>query len=105
MHSLLEPATLLYRIRQYTSEAEQLGKLPQRSFLLLREAVLMDSFERGQAAQITGYQERQARAVLQKLINAGLLRSDTPKGPVRLVFNASIAQSWFPNLYPIQDKS
>jgi Fic family protein len=100
MRSLLEPETLLQRVRQYTLEAEQLGKLPQRSFLLLREALLMDALERGQAVQITGYQERQARTVLKKLIDAGLLTSDTPKGAVRLAFNSTIAQSWFPNLYP-----
>jgi Fic family protein len=100
MRALLAPDTLLYRIRQYTNEAEQQGKLPARSFLLLREALLMDTFERGQAAQITGYQERQARTVLKQLLNAGLLRSDTPKGPVHLAFNATVAQLWFPNLYP-----
>jgi hypothetical protein len=29
-----------------------------------------------------------------------LLTSDTAKGPVRLAFNATIAQQWFPGLYP-----
>jgi Fic family protein len=57
------------------------------------------SFERGQAATITGYKERQARTVLKKLVELGLLVSDTPKGAVRLGFPTDIVERYFPKLY------
>jgi hypothetical protein len=38
---------------------------------------------------------------LSKLLHAGLLVSDTPKGPVRLNFSASTAEELFPRLFPV----
>lgn len=57
---------------------------------------------RGEAARITGRSERSAREVLSKLVDAGLLASDTPKGPVRLHFSTSSADALFPKLFPAQ---
>ena len=100
MDSLIEPITLLRRIERYTIEAIDAGRLPKGSFLLLREALLQGQIERGKAATITGYQERQARTILNKLIGAGLLTSKTPKGPVTLGFPLAVLEHWFPKLYP-----
>ena len=48
-------------------------------------------FERGDISRITGLPERTARRVLNDVIAAGLLASDTPKGPVSLRFPADDA--------------
>lgn len=100
MASILEPHTLLQRIERYTEEMVHEGRLPKGSFQLLREALLAGQFERGRAAGITGYKDRQARTVLSRLVDAGLLTSDSPKGPVRLAFPAEAVEEWFPRLYP-----
>jgi hypothetical protein len=102
MQSLLEPGELLRRIERYV-EIEVLAKrLPKCSFALLREALIFDEFERGRAAAITGYQERQARTVLKALVDAKLLVSDQPKGKVYLGFPINVVEHWFPKLSPPQ---
>lgn len=100
MASILEPSELLRRMQLYCDDEIRAGRLPKGSFDLLREALLIGSFERGKADQITGYKERQARSVLAELVTKGMLVSDTPKSPVRLTFSADIAERWFPKLYP-----
>lgn len=99
MRSLLEPSQLLNRIELYVEEEIRAGRLLERSFPLLKEALYSGSFERGQAATITGYKERQARTVLKKLVEVGLLVSDTPKGAVRLGFPTDVVERYFPKLY------
>lgn len=99
MSSLLEPSQLLNRIQLYVEEEIRAGRLLKGSFALLKEALYSGSFERGQAATITGYKERQARTVLKKLVEVGLLVSDTPKGAVRLGFPTDVVERYFPKLY------
>ncbi len=101
MASLLDTTRLLSRIERYVEEEIHLKNLPRGSFFLLREALFSGEVERGKAASITGYQERQARSVLNELVKKGLLISDTQKGPVRLGFPLEVVESWFPKLYPM----
>ena len=103
MERLLDIDGMLERIRGYIDLRSQKmvpGALPIKSeaFLLLKEAFLSGEFPRGQAARITGLGERTAREVLRRLTNEGLLVSDTPKSPVRLVFSAATSTYWLPNL-------
>lgn len=100
MSTLLEPHTLLQRIERYTEDRVRKGTLSKGSFHLLREALLAGQLERGRAGIITGYKDRQARTVLSGLTDAGLLTSDSPKGPVRLAFPTEAVEEWFPRLYP-----
>ncbi len=44
--------------------------------------------------------ERTARSQLSALVKAGLLVSDSPKGPAHLGFPVEAAQWWFLNLIP-----
>ncbi|MCC6271947.1 MAG: Fic family protein [Deltaproteobacteria bacterium] len=102
MTSLLAPDELLRRIQLYCEEEERAGRLPKRAFLLLREALLAGSFERGRAGEVSGYSERQGRRVLAEVEKQGLLVSETPKGAVKLAFPIAVADRWFPRLYPVQ---
>lgn len=101
MAGLLEPAELLGRMELHINEEIHARRLPKGSFQLLREAVLAGEFRRGEAANITGYQDRQARKVLGKLIEEGYLVSDAPKGPVRIGLPQDAVERWFPQLYPV----
>lgn len=100
MQSVLEPTALMARMERYAEEEIQNTKLPRGSFALLRHALLSGEFERGKAPTVSGYKERQARTVLSKLIDAGLLVSSGPKAPVRLGFPSHVVDRWFPKLYP-----
>ena len=60
---------------------------------------LPGEFTRGKAPELTGYQERQARTVLNTLIEKGFLVSPTSRSAVRLGFPIAVVDRWFPRLY------
>lgn len=97
MERLFEIKTLVPRLRAYVESSDNLK--PQ-AIRLLEEAFMRGEIERGDAARITGLPERSARRVLNDVINAGLLASDTPKGPVSLRFPVAALDQLFPRLYP-----
>jgi Fic family protein len=99
MMKLLEPTQLLARIEANTAIAVQQKSLLPGSFTLLKAAFLEGEVARGQAAAITGYQERQARSVLKRLLDQGLLVADSPKSAVRLGFPTVAAEQWLPRLW------
>lgn len=100
MRSILEPSELLRRIEIYSEEEIRAGRLPKGAFPFLREALLAGEFDRGKASSLINRGERTARTVLSKLIECGLLVSNSPKGPVRLGFPLTVVERWFPSLYP-----
>ena len=55
---------------------------------------------RGEFQQMTGLNERTARAALAKLLAAGLLTSGGHRAPVRVAFPLDALQLLFPDLYP-----
>jgi Fic family protein len=99
MERLLEPSELLRRMEIWSEEETRAKRLPRGSWPLLREAVMAGEFERGRAAELTGYETRQARTVLNALIAAGYLVSETSRSPVRLGFPIEMVDRWFPRLF------
>jgi Fic family protein len=99
METLLEPTELLRRIEIWCEEEVRAKRLPKGSWPLLRESVIAGEFARGRAADLTGYETRQARTVLNTLINAGYLVAPTTRSKVRLGFPTSILERWLPRLY------
>ena len=79
----------------------QVAPEADRVFLLLREALLRGEFPRGEAARIVNASDRTGRTVLTLTIEAGLLVSDTPKAPVRLGLPAKVHETYFPQLFPV----
>ena len=75
---------------------------PESAYLYLH-AFTCGEFERMEAGRITGLPERTARGVLSKLLDEGLLSSDSPKGKVRVGFPVQALGSLLPNLYPAGD--
>lgn len=99
MESLFEPTELQRRMEIWCEEETRAERLPKGSWALLREALLAGEFARGKAPELTGYQERQARTVLNALIDKGFLVSPTSRAPVRLGFPLAVVDRWFPRLY------
>ena len=100
MTTLINPTEFLRRVEIYCEEETRAGRLPKKSFALIREAWHQGEFPRGMAGSITNYGSRQASNILNELVKKKILISDTPKGPVRLHFPVDIVERWFPNLYP-----
>jgi hypothetical protein len=71
-----------------------------RILLLLREALYRGEFQRGDAGRISGAGERTGRTALSAAVEAGLLKSLTPKSPVRLALPAKVLGTYFPRLFP-----
>jgi Fic family protein len=99
MTNLLEPVRLLQRMEADVTIAVREKELLPGSFALLQAAFLEGEVARGKAAMITGYQERQARSVLKRLLEQGLLVADSPKSSVRLGFPTVAAEKWLPRLW------
>jgi Fic family protein len=99
MGGLLEPSELLRRMEIWTEEETRAKRLQRGAWPLLREAVMAGEFPRGRAAELTGYETRQARTVLNALIDAGYLVSPTSRSPVKLGLPAQVIDRWFPRLY------
>lgn len=97
MSELFAIDTLARRLRTYVEHSD---KLKPEASRLLEEALMRGEFERGEIARITGLPERTARRVLGSVIEAGLLASDTDKGPVSLRFPAETLEILFPKLFP-----
>ena len=83
-----------------TRHVERSETLKPEAAQLLREALIRGQIERGEASRITGLPERTARRVLGDVVDAGLLASATPKGPVSLRFPVDALEALFPRLYP-----
>jgi Fic family protein len=96
MTELFELNTLARRLRSFAEGNEHFKPEAAR---LLEDAAVRGEFERGEAARITGLPERSARRSLNDLIAAGLLASDTPKGPVSLRFPPAESEALFPRLF------
>ncbi len=99
MANLLEPQQLLNRMEASVSVEVSQHRLLPGSFWVLKAVFLAGEMKRGTAAAVTGYQERQARSVLKRLIETGLLTASSPKGPVRLAFSVFFAEQLFPPLW------
>jgi Fic family protein len=99
MTSLIEPDLILNRIEIYTEEQIRLGNLLPHSFLLLKQLWLEGEVSKSRVPQIVGYQERQARTLQKKLIEAGLISADSKRSPFRLSFPMAIAERYFPALF------
>jgi len=96
MSGLFEIDTLARRLRALVERNETLKPQAAR---LLEEALIRGEIERGDASRITGLPERTARRVLNDTVDAGLLGSESPKGPVSLRFPSDSLETLFPRLY------
>lgn len=97
MSELFDLDNLTKRLKRLVGRSETLK--PEAIFLL-EEALIRGEFERGAASRITGLPERTARRVLGDVVDAGLLASETSKGPVSLRFPTDALETLFPRLYP-----
>jgi Fic family protein len=99
MSSVFELDALQQRLQAFAGGSLGGGEDAAR---LVAEVLRRGELPRGEATRAGSRSERTARASLRKLTDAGLLVSDTPKGPVRLHFSSSSADLLFPRLFPAQ---
>jgi hypothetical protein len=100
MESLVQPDRLRTRILLWAEEETRLGLLPAKSGSILEAVLYRGEIPRGDTAGIVGTGDRQARRIVSALLDKGVLLSDSPRAPLRLIFPAALAQRWMPGLFP-----
>jgi Fic family protein len=99
MQSILDLENFPQRIEGYIHYLAGMNQLKTQSFDLLKAALFEGEISRGNVATLTGMPERTARNLIPPLLNLGLLKSTTPKGPLRLGFPIEAVKYYFPALY------
>ncbi len=100
MESLMQPDHLRARILLWAEEEIRLNTLPPNSGSILEAVLYRGELPRADAAGVVGVGERHARRIVAALVERGVLVSDGPRAPLRLVFPAALASRWMPGLFP-----
>jgi len=100
MEGLMRPDALRARILLWAEEQIKLSKLPPSSASVLEAVLYRGNLPRSAVASVAGASTRTATRIVSALTEAGVLTSDTPYAPVRLVFPAALAERWMPGLFP-----
>jgi len=100
MEELMQPDRLRARILLWAEEEHRLGKLPPKAGTILEAILYRGELPRGDADQVVGLGERQARRIVSALIERGVLTASGPRAPLRLAFPAILAGRWMPGLFP-----
>ena len=100
MEGLMQPDQLRARILLWVEEEIRLGHLPPKSGAVLEALLYRGELPRGDAAEIVGTGDRQARRVVSVLLEKGVLTSESTRSVLRLAFPATLASRWMPGLFP-----
>ena len=100
MESLVQPDRLRTRIRMWAEEEIRLGQLACE----IGKHSGSGSLSRGVAARRRGWRREHRRSPGEpdrlSTFGAGVLASESPRAPLRLVFPAQLASRWMPGLFP-----
>ncbi|HEV2039192.1 MAG TPA: Fic family protein, partial [Casimicrobiaceae bacterium] len=102
MEGLMQPDQLRARILLWAEEEMRLDRLPQKSGTVLEAVLYRGELARGDVAEIVGTGDRQARRFIAALLDAGVLKSKSPRASLKLAFPAALASRWMPGLFPAQ---
>jgi hypothetical protein len=73
-------------------EREQTGRI-------LKAALIDGEIDRTTATRVAGVSSATGTKLIRKALEAGLLSTPSPKGALRVVFDANVLESYFPKLY------
>jgi hypothetical protein len=100
MEGLMQPDALRARTLLWAEEQIKLSKLPPSSGRAIEAVLYRGNLPRSGVASVAGASTRTATRIVSALMEAGVLISDTPYAPVRLVFPAALAERWMAWTFP-----
>jgi hypothetical protein len=100
MQGLVQPDRLRARILGWAEQEIKRGELPLKSGSILEAILYRGELPRGDADVVAGTGERQARRIVSALVAKGVLKAESSRGALRLVFPAALAGYWMPGLFP-----
>ena len=96
--------TLEQRLQRAFAEfAISIPGIREEGWRLVREAIFIGEFERGEVRRITGLGVSVGRELLSKMLEHSMLASDSPKGKVYASFPVRAVSWYFPDLFPPSD--
>ncbi len=101
MLELLDPKALKDRVEQYVRfQISDLSAQTRTRIVRFMHALLQEGeLSRGSVQSIFGLKASASRELIQICFAQNLIRSPTPKGPLRLSFNADVLEFYFPRLF------
>lgn len=96
MSNMFEISGLSERLRTYVRTRE----MPSAAERLIDEVLMRGELDRGAVADVLALSQRQSRRIVGRLVEEGLLASDTPKTAVSLRFPTRSLEILFPRLWP-----
>ena len=100
MEKLVQPNEMHERIQLWVNDEARLQRINPKAGLLLDAILYRGEVPRGDVAQILSLSARYSRDTVAKLTQRGVIASETPYGPLHLVFTAKLAPRWMPGLFP-----
>lgn len=102
MTSLFDTDGLVGRVHRYVDLMVSRKLLRDESRYVIIEALLLGKVARGDMERLTGRSEITARAIMNDLIEAGVLKpeSDKIRSALRINFPVNVAPYFFPKLFP-----
>ncbi len=104
MQHSLNLATLSSRMQIFIQNSQQgmynQEPLPKYTQALFNHLLIHGEVKRGEVKEIIGKQKTVATQLIKKLLEMNYLESDSPKGTIRLKFNAFFASKLMPELIP-----
>jgi len=104
MNSMLKIKELTARIEKYVEFSRanmyNIEPLPKHSHRLLQELLIKGSIKRGEVEKVIGTKQTVASEHIKELLKREYIQSDSPRGDIRIKFNAHFAMKIFPELIP-----
>jgi Fic family protein len=101
MSSLMQPDRLRARILTWAEEEVRLGSFNKAAILIMEAVLFRGELPRADIPGLIQGADRTASRLASQLNNFGVLTSSSSRAPLRLALPATLAQRWFPELYPV----
>ncbi len=100
MSGLMQPDRLRARVLTWAEEEARMGSFPKTAIIIMEAVLFRGELPRGDVAGLIQGSDRSASRLANQLSTFGVLTSPSSRAPWRLALPATLAQRWFPGLYP-----
>ncbi|MBL8883473.1 MAG: Fic family protein [Hyphomicrobium sp.] len=100
MRNLMQPEALRARILTWAEEEVRLGSFAKPAVAIMEAVLFRGELPRADVAPLIQGSDRTASRLTAQLNGFGVITSSSSKAPWRLALPATLAQRWFPGLYP-----
>jgi Fic family protein len=100
MDKLVQPDGLRARIQVWAEEEVRRKHIAAKAGLLLDAILYRGEVPRGETPNVLNTSIRNAQRIVADLTKIGVIGSDTPYGPLHIIFPAALAARWMPGLFP-----